>query len=515
MTISLSVGSDVIRSYKRLSYTPWHALAEFVDNSTQSYFNNRAELEKALAKKGEKLEVRIVYDRNNDLLRISDNAMGMDFDELQHALKLGKPPANRSGRSQYGLGMKTAACWFGDEWTVRTKKLGETEEHCVTVDVEAVASGNLDLPHTVVAGKAKELHGTIVEISKLHSKLHGRTLSKIKAFLKSMYRVDIRTGVLELFWEGSPLPWDIEYQFLRNAVGEPYYTEFAFDVNGKSVTGYVGVLGKGSSGRPNAGFSILRRGRVIRGHPDAWRPEEIFGQLQGSNDLINQRITGEINLDDFEVSHTKDDILWQGDEEDQVQKELRRITTDFMKVAEEPRKGRPDTRGPSEAEVQTAVDELKSELESTQFVDLIELENVPPPEVVEQVNAPMLEAAAREEPRFRVQLGDVITLQAFISSDESPNDPYFVTDVGSDSVIVVVNQRHPHWSQLAGSEGVLNYLRHCVYDAVSEWQCRRRSAPLQPSTIKLLKDALLRLPTTIEQGGMDDLAPESEAVVTS
>ena len=37
----LVLGLDVIRSYKRLSYTIWHAIAEFIDNSTQSYFNNR------------------------------------------------------------------------------------------------------------------------------------------------------------------------------------------------------------------------------------------------------------------------------------------------------------------------------------------------------------------------------------------------------------------------------------------------------------------------------------------
>jgi hypothetical protein len=38
-----------------------------------------------------------------------------------------------------------------------------------------------------------------------------------------------------------------------------------------------------------------------------------------------------------------------------------------------------------------------------------------------------------------------------------------------------------------------------VYDSIAEWQCRRKNAPLQPNTIKLLKDRLLRLPSFIEQ----------------
>ena len=54
--------------------------------------------------------------------------------------------------------------------------------------------------------------------------------------------------------------------------------------------------------------------------------------------------------------------------------------------------------------------------------------------------------------------------------------------------MIIVNTQHPHWTQLSGSEGVLNYLRHCTYDGVAEWQARRMSASLDPDTIKVLKD---------------------------
>jgi hypothetical protein len=506
--ISLMIGSDVVRSYKRLSYTPWHAFAEFVDNSTQSYFDNQAALDAAYKREKEVLEIRFVYDRINEVLRISDTAMGMNLDELREALKIGKIPKNSAGRSQYGLGMKTAACWFGDEWTVTTKKLGEDTEYSVTIDVEAVASGKIDLAE-VATKKPKELHYTTVEIRKLHSKLIGRTVGKIKQYLRSMYRVDLREGRLKMYWESEPIEWEDAYTYLTNRAGEKYVKDFDFKINGKRVHGYVGILGQGSSGRPNAGFSILRRGRVIRGHPNSWRPEEIFGQEQGSNNLINQRITGEINLDMFEVSHTKDDILWQGDEEDLVQERLKSESTDFINIARPPRKGRPDTRGPSETEIQAAVDELKTELESKEFVDVIALETVPPPEIADRFTGAMLESAEREEPRFKVTLGD-ITIVAYISTDDSPNDPYFATEYSPEKLIVVVNQRHPHWSQLMGSEGVLNYLRHCVYDGVAEWKCLRQKAPLQPNTIKMIKDALLRLPSQIEQDA-DLVAAVAEA----
>ena len=75
MAVELSLGLDVIRSYKRLAYTPWHALAEFVDNSTQSYFNNEEALREAFERDGEGLSVDIMYDPAEGLLRVTDNAM--------------------------------------------------------------------------------------------------------------------------------------------------------------------------------------------------------------------------------------------------------------------------------------------------------------------------------------------------------------------------------------------------------------------------------------------------------
>jgi len=496
MTISLQVGSDVIRSYRRLAYTPWHALAEFVDNSTQSYFDNRAPLDAALGFKGEGFEVRIVYDRDNGTIRISDNAMGMGLAELESALKIGKVPANTKGRSQYGLGMKTAACWLGNRWTVSTKKLGEGLEHRVTIDVEAVANGRVELPYESTS-KPSDLHYTWLEIRDLNSELKGRTLGKIKDFLRSMYRVDLREGLVNLYWEGTPLEWEDALEFLRAVDGSEYRKPINFPVNGKRVSGWVGILKEGA--RSRAGFAMLRRGRVLRAHPNEWRPEQIFGQ-GGRNDLINQRITGELHFDDFEVSHTKDAILFLGDEEDEVENELKRQTADYVDVAREYRKGVVAHPGPTDTEVQTGVEELRTEMESKEFVDLVQIQEVPPPALIESANKPILEAAKRAEPRFTATVGDT-ECSLYLSYDASPNDPYFATDVTGDRIMVVINWTHPYVSQISGSEGVLNYLRHCVYDAIAEWKCRRVQATLQPSTVKGLKDALLRLPSKIEHTG--------------
>jgi hypothetical protein len=494
--LQLQLGLDVIRSYKRLSYSPWHAIAEFVDNSTQSYSDHQIELDDAFKRHGTHLEISIVYEREGDgFLRISDNAMGMSLEELDHALHVGARPANTSGRSEFGMGMKTAACWIGNLWTVRTKRLGEQVEHQVEVDVEAVADGANALPYQAVAGRDPEDHYTVIEIKRHNRPFIGRTVGKIRDFLGSMYREDLRQGKLTLLWQGEPLAWvESEDWFLQAPDGSRYKKGFEFEASGKPVRGWVGILERGS--RAKAGFSILHRGRVVKGWPLSWRPESIYGQILGSNDLVNQRVIGEIHLDDFEVSHTKDDILWLGDEYE-VQRLLKEMAADYVTVAKTRRRGT-DERGPSNQEIKIAVEELQQELTSEEIVDLLSVEPIPPPEVLREAVAPMLGSIDPTDPTFSADI-EPIRVLGYLASDASANDPYVVVDsTDNHQVMVVVNMHHPHVNQIVGSEGFLNYLRHCTYDAIAEWQARHKAATLDPHTIKILKDRLLRIPFEIE-----------------
>jgi len=200
----------------------------------------------------------------------------------------------------------------------------------------ALGSGKTN--YSKIEDKPEEQHYTIVEVREHNRKFQGCTLGKIKEFLRSMYRIDLRRNILTLEWQGVPLTWE-EPKILEARDGSPYKKNFNFTVDGKRVYGWVGVLAEGHRGRANAGFSIIHAGRVVRGWPNSWRPSSLYGQFQGSNDLINQRLVGEVHLDDFDVSHTKDDILWMGDQEEQVEEQLRVHCADYRNVARETRQG--------------------------------------------------------------------------------------------------------------------------------------------------------------------------------
>lgn len=495
--VQLQLGVEAIRSYKRLPYTAWHALAEFVDNSTQSYMNHRERLDSALKADARPFEVSISYDKQSDLLRIADNAMGMSLAELEYALRIGQPPADTSGRSKYGLGLKMAACWFGEVWTLRTKRLGETVEHQVTVNVEDVALGETQLPYVARDNQPESAHYTILEITALNRVLQGRTLGKIREFLSSMYRVDIRNGDLRLEWRGEPLKWEMDQEFARAADGSIYRRELSFDVDGKHVWGWVGVLERGS--RAKAGFSILVANRVIRGWPLSWRPQDIFGQVEGSNDLVNQRLTGEIHLDEFIVSHTKDNIQWMGEEEDLLEAKLKEECADYRDFA---RKRRKDPRPVSDIEVQAAIEEFQSEIESPEMVDTIEFAEVPEPEMVAADDEAYVSTIDPSAPTFSTTMrifDREVQILGFIDHDKSVEDQYVVTESTSpERILVIINFNHPHLQQIQGSDNLVNYFRHCTYDAIAEWRARRLRSTIDPATIRRLKDKLLRVPTQIK-----------------
>ena len=361
MTLELTIGLDAISSYKRLAYTAWHAITEFIDNSTQSYFDHREELDAAFTAQGDSFLVEVTYDpKGSGILRIRDNAMGMSYDDLQRALHVALPPRNILGRSKYGMGLKTATCWLGNIWTVTTKMLGEDVEHTILVNVEKIASGENQLPYSSVTGLPPESHYTIIEITNHNRLFQGRTLGKIKDYLRSMYRVDLRNGTLTLKWQDEILIWEnIDERLLRARDDSLYKKYFEFFVDNKRVNGWVGILERGS--RADAGFSILHYDRVIKGWPEAWRPTSLYGQIQGTNDLVNQRLIGEISLDEFDVSHTKDDILWLGAQEEEIEEGLKIHCSDYRDIALKRRKNRDDQRGPSELETISALDELKKD----------------------------------------------------------------------------------------------------------------------------------------------------------
>jgi len=486
--VSVIIGPETVRSYKRLAYETWWAIAEFIDNSSQNYMSNRDALDAAYKGEDGRFEVLLNYERDQDRIRITDNAMGMSIEELTKSVMIGIPPNDTSGRHEFGMGMKTAACWLGDIWTLRTTQLGDPNEYEITFDVESVANGESNLRLREVA-VSPDLHYTVLTISKMHQKIGGRLLGRLKENLRSIYRFDTRSGLMRLCWGDEELSYDDRLNLLTAMDGSEYRKTFNFEVNDKQVSGWAGILEVG--GRPKAGFAISRRGRLVMGQPDAWRPQSIFGQVAGSNDLVNQRIVGEIHLDNFLISHTKNQILWQGDELDLVEEKLKEIFADYRHIAQERRvRGQ---GGPSQQDQDVALAAIQEVLQDPDMIDLLNLDEVPPPELATAALQPLRETTTTTEPDQVFTLGQ-LTIKLFMDNQRSENDPYFVGDYVADHTIsVCINTQHRFWRERILDAGdIFIYTLNCIYDAISEWRCMQKTGEIRPDTVKVIKDSYMR-----------------------
>lgn len=307
---------------RHLNYKAWFALAEFIDNALQSYLVNRSALE-ALHGTDFRLIVDVRLDTNAPgQIVVTDNAAGISTADFPRAFRPAHVPTDRSGLSEFGIGMKSAACWFAEAWSVRTKALGEQLERTINFDIRHIVDNKIESLDTVSRDIGNSsAHYTVVTLRGLHHIPQGRTLGKIKEHLASIYRMYLRDGRMILKFNGEPL--DYTTPAILHAVPytspgipasgegiEPVFwrKDITLDFgDGQRVTGFAALREVGST--PFAGFALFRRDRLIEGsYDETYRPSHIFKQ---TNSYPYQRLFGELHVEGFEVSHTKDGFRWE------------------------------------------------------------------------------------------------------------------------------------------------------------------------------------------------------------
>lgn len=303
---------------RHLSYRPWYAMGEFVDNAVESFTKHRRELEELNGGSG-KLRVDVNIDTASPArISIHDNAAGIFESEYGRAFRPAAIPPDRTGLAEFGMGMKSAACWFAPRWSVRTSALGEPIARMVQFDIANIVNDDIQ-ELTIRETKEKPgSHFTEVVLEDIFHVPVGRTLGKLKEHLTDIYRAFIRDGLLELRFNGDVLvykePKVLKVPFFKekNSPQRVWRKTIEFDFgDGLSVHGFAALRETGNTAK--AGFSLFRRGRVIQGSGDeGYRPSYIFGS---SNSYRYQRLFGEIHLDGFEVSHTKDGFRWDENEQ--------------------------------------------------------------------------------------------------------------------------------------------------------------------------------------------------------
>src|SRR5580765_3780665 len=100
-TVNIRPGVSILSVLRHLNYRPWYAIAEFVDNSLQSFLDHRSALEKVEGS-GFTLKVKIEWDATDTgRVVIRDNAAGIEEKDYARAFRPAEIPLDRSGLSEF------------------------------------------------------------------------------------------------------------------------------------------------------------------------------------------------------------------------------------------------------------------------------------------------------------------------------------------------------------------------------------------------------------------------------
>jgi len=498
-TVSIRPGVSVLSVLRHLNYRSWFALAEFVDNSLQSYLSRQAELKKIHGARF-KLVVQINVDANKPArISIRDNAGGIALKDFSRAFRPAAVPPDVAGLSEFGMGMKSAACWFASRWHVRTKALGEMVVRTVRFDVIEIVNDQIEELGIEEDRAEKNEHYTEVVLEELHHIPVRKTLAKIKEHLTDIYRTFIRDGVLDLKFNDESLAFE-EPTILR----APYVKEpsgpsktwrktikFDFGQNLK-VTGFAALRDPGNYAR--SGFALFRRGRLIQGSGDeGYRPPMIFAQ-PGSYRYL--RLFGELHLEGFDVSHTKDGFRWDENEQpfiELLKEELDKSNLPLLRQADGYRAIA--ARGERMAAAREAVERTATALEE-KLPEVIEtIAAKEPVETRTEALAPQPTLASKEVAitfrgeawRIKVELGDDPAESQWLAISDTPKTK------GSDRVLEIrVSLAHPFMISFAQTDpdDVEALLRVASAFALAETLARKSGVQLAATIRRNVNDIL-------------------------
>lgn len=317
--VDITIGANMYGRISDITNTPSHVLAEFVDNAIQSYKDKKAELQSQDSDYKLKVDITFEWDPEDDnrasKITIKDNAGGIGENKFVEAFKLAHTPDDNSGLNEFGMGMKTAALWLGEVWSVESSAIGEDISRKIVFDLNSVMANELKtLPVTHKPEYTTE-HYTLVTISSPTKNIPStKSLQKIKDELASIYRKYLRTAEIDIIVNEQKLTFEdpaILTAPFHKKPGTPegdklyWRKEIDFRFGKYRATGFIAILK--TIQQTKNGLALLRRGRVVVGADTDGRyyPKVIFGAM---GNFRFKRLFGELELEGFDVAFNKNDI---------------------------------------------------------------------------------------------------------------------------------------------------------------------------------------------------------------
>lgn len=315
LTVNVAPEMLLYKVLQGQSYGEEAALSEFVDNSIQSFIDNKDVINQDFI-------IDIKIDTKRQTVTIEDNAGGIHRDNLQRAVTMGRDsnnPHQNNSLSVYGMGLKSSAIWFSSQWKLETSCICSNEKLSFFFDLDNLLASNSSEIKVDTQEEDESKHYTKITLLNHFRKSDSNFYQDVALpfLLETFFRFKdvniniIHDGVVILADEKKMFtPYNALNAKKFNKPGEiedinselvTWEKNIDFKIGGKSVYGFVRIMNKGSYGQP--AIRLLRNERIIQGtslNPNL--PESITGT---KNKYGAQRIYGEIHLNEFSVNYQK------------------------------------------------------------------------------------------------------------------------------------------------------------------------------------------------------------------
>jgi hypothetical protein len=516
--VNIQPGVGMYALFPAMTYKPWVALGELVDNSIDSYVKNRKRLHEI--EPDFKLRIEIGIDQGEDpRIVVEDNAAGISKDRVELAFSPASPNPDLSGIGRFGIGMKSATGWYSKYYTISSAALGEGKRRTVTFDIEKIVREKLTDLDIEKTDKKPNEHGTRIVMSKLNKAApQGQTLGKLRRYLASMYREFLRNGSVEIYVGGEQLTYEVPEMLVapfwanskgpaENSVEKKWVQNFSIELTDtweidldedrpkvpQVIEGWVGILAKGDNRK--SGLALTWRGKVIYGagsmadeaSEEIYRPYEIY-RTRSSNQFL--RLIGEIDVSDMKVTAFKDRVDWKnGQEEEFLSKLAQALNSGDEPLLPMAMHYRATYRGPNitdqiESALNAAVEAVKEE-----FTKPGSSLTIPIAETEERIDSTEPHASKPVVKVVEVAPGEELTLEVI----DAPFDNRLVSvKAQTDSYKISFNRAHPFVNSFASlPEADLDpVLRFAIAIGLSEVRAKTAGIPSATYYRQMINDLL-------------------------
>lgn len=323
--VDISPEMQLYKILQRQSYGIDTALAEFVDNSVQSFVDKEKAI-KSIDGPDASLKVSITIDSKKKQIVIEDNAGGINREDFQRAIRMGNEKGFKhapESLSVYGIGMKSSAVWFSNTWSIETSALGSKEKLITTFDLDKLLdSGETQIEVETDTEEFKKHYTKIIINNCLRDLEDGEEYFKdnVLPYLKeTFFKFDAVS--ITIVYDGLMLqtnkaflktPTPLDYPPVdrngetKSDKSKKWRKTIDFNYEDRVVRGFIMIMDPGGYRSP--GIRLLRNRRVIKGTQGGGRQNKPEVLLKTSNKFSSQRVYGEISLNDFPVNFTKTDF---------------------------------------------------------------------------------------------------------------------------------------------------------------------------------------------------------------